>query len=36
MKQYFEEHMIDIEPPKEWVKQKLRECIDKQENGSKI
>ena len=32
MKQYFEEHCIPMVPPKEFINQKLRECLSKQED----
>ncbi len=31
MKQYFEEHALPMEPPREFIDEKLRECLSKQE-----
>jgi len=33
MKQYFKEHMLSFDPPKEFIDQKLRECFSKQEDN---
>ena len=32
MKQYFEEHLLNFDPPEKWKKQKMRECFSRQES----